>query len=86
MTLTTPDLAVGGVCAWQLPPDPSCAWLSRSLLRTAMASLSLSGELIDAAALAVSEQVTNALQHGLRAGPGDPVVPAELWVWGWTTP
>jgi Histidine kinase-like ATPase domain len=85
-TGSIPDLAAGGVCAWQLPPDPSCAPLSRSLLRAAMTSLGLGDDLIDAAVLAVSEQTTNALQHGLRTGPYDPMVPAELWVWGRATP
>jgi Histidine kinase-like ATPase domain len=85
-TGSIPDLAAGGVCAWQLPPDPSCAPLSRSLLRAAMTSLGLGDDLIDAAVLAVSEQATNSLQHGLRTEPYDPVVPAELWVWARATP
>jgi hypothetical protein len=29
---------------------------------------------------------TNALNHGLRAGPYDPVVPPELWIWRRITP
>ncbi|MGI8335796.1 ATP-binding protein [Actinomadura scrupuli] len=80
------DIAAGGVCSWQLPPDPSCAQASRSLIRTTMTTLGLDAELIDAAVLAVSEQATNALLHGTRTESYEPVVPAELWVWARTAP
>jgi hypothetical protein len=78
-----PDIAAGGVCAWRLPPDPSCASIGRSLVRITMTTLGLAGEPVDAAVLAVSEMTTNALHHGLRAGS---CAPAELWVWARTTP
>lgn len=73
-------IAAGGVCAWRLPPDASCASAARSLIRTTMTTLELTGELVDAAVLAASELATNALVHGLRAEPDAPVVPPELWV------
>jgi hypothetical protein len=83
---TSPDIAAGGVRAWQLPPDPSCAGLARSLLGSTMTASGLSAGLMDAAVLAVSEQATNSLQHGTRAGRFEPVVPAELWVWSRVSP
>lgn len=81
-----PDIATGGLCAWRLPADPSCAAAGRTLVRVAATVLGLDGDLLDAAALCASELVTNALQHGLRAGPGAPVVQPELWVWARAAP
>src|SRR5512139_369106 len=74
------DLLAGGACAWRLPLNESCASVSRSLLGMAMAMIGLTGDVSDAAVLAVSELATNAFRHGLRAGPRVPMVPPELWV------
>ncbi|MFC7729145.1 ATP-binding protein [Actinomadura keratinilytica] len=75
------DIAVGGACAWRLPADARCASVGRSLLQAAMTTLGLSRDLVDTAVLAVSELVTNAFDHGVRAGPADPIAPPELWIW-----
>lgn len=80
------DLPAGGLCAWRLPADPSCASVGRSLIRMAMTTIGLPAELIEPVTLAVSELTTNALHHGLRAGPYDPVVAPELWTWIRVTP
>ncbi|GAA4624426.1 hypothetical protein GCM10023196_024510 [Actinoallomurus vinaceus] len=80
------EIAEGGAYAWRLPPDPRCASIGRSLVHGTLTALRLPGELVDAAVLSVSELATNALNHGLRAGPYDPVVPPELWIWRRTTP
>jgi hypothetical protein len=80
------DMTSGGAGAWLLPPDARCASTARSLLRAAMTVLRLGDDLVDAAVLAVSELATNALDHGLRAQAGRPVVPPELWIWARVTP
>jgi Histidine kinase-like ATPase domain len=81
-----PDLAAGGACAWQLPPDESGPAMARSLLAATMTTLGLDCEVIEDGKLAVSETSTNALRHGRpRPGPGQ-VVPPELWIWARTAP
>lgn len=74
------DIALGGMCAWRLPADASCASVARSLLGIAMAKLGLDRGTTDDAVLAASELATNALTHS-----GTTVAP-ELWVWARTTP
>ncbi|GAB3981210.1 hypothetical protein GCM10029978_081360 [Actinoallomurus acanthiterrae] len=80
------EIVEGGACAWPLPPDPRCASAGRSLVHGTLTTLRLPGDLVDAAVLSVSELATNALNHGLRAGPYDTIVPPELWIWRRTTP
>ncbi|WP_345363376.1 hypothetical protein [Actinoallomurus liliacearum] len=80
------EIAEGGAAAWRLPPDPRCASVGRSLVHDTLMALRLPGGLVDAAVLTAGELTTNALKHGLRAGPYEPVVPAELWIWSRTTP
>jgi hypothetical protein len=80
------DISVGGMCVWPLPADESCAPAARTLLRSALTALRLRRDTVEDALLAVSELATNALQHGLRAGPWASRVPPELWVWARTTP
>ncbi|MCO5997225.1 ATP-binding protein [Actinoallomurus rhizosphaericola] len=79
-------IAEGGAAAWRLPPDARCASIGRSLVHDTLTALRLPGDLVDTAVLTASELATNALKHGLRPGPHAPVVPAELWIWGRTTP
>ncbi|MCO5967549.1 ATP-binding protein [Actinoallomurus soli] len=80
------EIAENGAAAWRLPPDPRCASAGRSLVHDTLTALRLPGDLVDAAVLTASELATNALKHGLRPGPYDPVIPAELWIWSRTTP
>ncbi|MFG2249055.1 ATP-binding protein [Spirillospora sp. NPDC048823] len=80
------DIALGGMCAWRLPTDASCASVARSLLGLAMTTLGLDRDKVDDATLAVSELATNALHHGLNAGPETPTAPPELWLWARATP
>jgi hypothetical protein len=75
------DIPAGGVCAWQLPPDSTCAFSARSLLAKAMTSLDFSSDQIEDAVLAVSELATNAHQHAVRTDPLGPVVAPEVWAW-----
>lgn len=80
------DVAYGGMCAWRLAPDETGPSTARSVLTIAMTSLGLGRDLVDAAALAVSELATNSLSHGLRATPSSPIVAPELWMWVRSTP
>ncbi|MGP4026110.1 ATP-binding protein [Actinomadura sp. 3N407] len=80
------DIALGGMCAWRLPTDASCASIARSLLSIAMTTLGLDRDTADDAILAASELATNALHHGLNAGPETPTAPPELWVWARAIP
>ncbi|WP_158566829.1 ATP-binding protein [Actinomadura craniellae] len=73
------NLRYGGACAWQLPPDQTCASYARSRLTTAMTALGLPTDLIDDATLAVSELATNALLHATH--PTTPTPWPELWTW-----
>ncbi|WP_207947044.1 ATP-binding protein, partial [Actinomadura sp. 7K507] len=77
------DIALGGMCAWRLPADASCASVARSLLSIAMTTLGLDRDTTDDATLAASELATNALTH---ASPSTSTVPPELWVWARATP
>lgn len=79
-------IPVGGVCAFQLPPDQSGAGLARSLLAGTMAGLNLAPELIETGKLAASELVTNSHQHAGSAGRYEPVTAPEMWVWARTDP
>ncbi|MEU8800516.1 ATP-binding protein [Spirillospora sp. NPDC048819] len=74
------------MCAWRLPTDASCASVARSLLSIAMTTLGLDRDTADDAILAASELATNALHHGLNAGPETLTAPPELWVWARATP
>lgn len=80
------DIALGGMCAWRLPTDASCASVARSLLSIAMTSLGLDRDTADDAILAASELATNSLHHGLNASPETETAPPELWVWARVTP
>ncbi|MBO2465070.1 ATP-binding protein [Actinomadura violacea] len=80
------EIALGGMCAWRLPVDATCASVSRSLLAIALTDLRLEREAIDDITLAASELVTNALNHGLRPDPLRLSVPPELWLWARVTP
>lgn len=80
------DIALGGMCAWRLPADATCASVSRSLLTISLTTLGVGRELIDDVALAASELATNALHHGLRPDALSPPVPPELWLWARATP
>lgn len=74
------DISRGGMCAWRLPVDESCASVARSLLSMTMTTLGLERDTSDDAVLAVSELATNALTHsGAATAP-------ELWVWARATP
>ncbi|MFI0350974.1 ATP-binding protein [Actinomadura sp. 9N407] len=81
MTGTANAIPAGEACTFQLPPDPRCASLARSLLAETMSTLMLPGRLIDDAKLSVSELATNAHVHA-----GQPAVPPELWIWARTRP
>lgn len=74
-----PDLAAGGSCAWQLPPDESGPAMARSLLEGTMTALGVDREVIEDGKLAVSETATNALRHGRPEPSPGQVVPPELW-------
>ncbi|MFG2016830.1 ATP-binding protein [Actinomadura geliboluensis] len=80
------DIVRGGMCAWRLPADASCASVARSLLTIATTTLGLDGDAADNAILAASELATNALNHGPRADADSQTVPPELWIWARTTP
>src|SRR5258708_6737176 len=79
------NIHIGGACAYQLPPDPSCAGLARSLLSATMTSLGLPQQVTENGMLAVSELATNAYQHAADHGPAAAGVP-ELWIWARTFP
>ncbi|GAA2166477.1 ATP-binding protein [Actinomadura napierensis] len=79
------DIPVGGACAFQLPPDPTCASRARSLLAATMRDLRLPQGLIEDAKLAVSELATNALNHAPSPWFSGMALP-ELWVWARTRP
>lgn len=81
-----PDLAAGGACAWQLPPDESGPAMARSLLAATMTALGLDHEVIEDGKLAVSETSTNALRHGRPKPHPSQVVPPELAIWARTVP
>jgi hypothetical protein len=77
-------LAVG--LSWRLPDNASCAGTARAHIRRALSDLKLPGELIDDAAVAVSELATNAWLHALDARPlaaaaRPGAVAPELWVY-----
>lgn len=80
------EIALGGLCAWRLPTDATCASVSRSLLAIALKTLGLGRGLIDDVALAGSELTTNAFNHGLGADASCSPVPPELWLWARATP
>lgn len=80
------DIPRGGICAWSLPKDASCASVARSLVALATATLELDGDSADNVILAASELATNALNHGLSPEAGSAAVPPELWMWARTTP
>lgn len=80
------DISLGGMCAWRLPGDASCASAARSLLGIAMKTVGLDRDMAADAVLAASELATNALNHALRARPGVQAGPPELWVWARVTP
>lgn len=80
------DIARGGMCAWRLPMDASCASAARSLVTVAVATLGLDGDGADNAILAASELATNALNHGLGADAGPSATAPELWIWARVTP
>lgn len=48
------DIALGGMCAWRLPTDTTCASVARSLLSMAMTTLTLDRDTADDAILAAS--------------------------------
>jgi len=80
------DGLLAGGLSWRLPDDASCAGTARAHLRQALADLQMPGELIDDAAVAVSELATNAWLHALDAKPlsaaARPGAAApELWVY-----
>ncbi|GIH73451.1 ATP-binding protein [Sphaerimonospora thailandensis] len=78
---------------WPLPPDTTCPAEARRLIRQTLASLGLPRELIDDAALAVSELAANVVTHVLKVLDDLPTPqlrqPAiggpELWLYrrGW---
>ncbi|MFF0526605.1 ATP-binding protein [Actinomadura nitritigenes] len=80
------EIALGGMCAWRLPADATCASVGRSLLAIALKTLGLGRDLIDDVALAASELATNAFNHGLGVDGSCSPVPPELWLWARTTP
>src|SRR5690606_40948107 len=61
------DIARGGMCAWKLPADKSCASVARSLLSMTMTTLGLERDTSDDAVLAVSELATNALTQDRKS-------------------
>ncbi len=72
--------------SWRLPDNASCASTARAHIRQALADLQMPGELIDDAAVAVSELATNAWLHALDAKPlaataGPGAAAPELWVY-----
>jgi anti-sigma regulatory factor (Ser/Thr protein kinase) len=77
------DIAHGGACTFQLPPDPRIASIARSHLTDTMRQLVPNPELIDCGALAVSELATNAQCH---ADPRASNTRLELWIWALTCP
>jgi hypothetical protein len=79
------NIRIGGACAYQLPPDPRCAGLARSLLSATMASLGLPPGVTENGMLAVSELATNAYRHAVDHGQAKAGVP-ELWIWARTVP
>jgi hypothetical protein len=60
---------------WALPGGPGCASHARAVLRDALASLGVPGDVIADAQLMVSELATNAHQHAGEHGPH------ELWLY-----
>ncbi|HEY8481469.1 MAG TPA: ATP-binding protein [Spirillospora sp.] len=60
---------------WALPGGPGCAGHARTVLRDALASLGVCGDVIADAQLMVSELATNAHQHAGDHGPH------ELWLY-----
>lgn len=80
------DISLGGMCAWRLPADASCASVARSLLGIAMKTLGMDRDTAADAVLVASELATNSLNHVLRAGPGAQGGAPELWVWARATP
>lgn len=75
------SLQDGGARVWQLPVDTSCAGMARSLLTSTLVSAGLPEDLIDAAALAVSELATNALIHAAYGQAPQSRMPIELWTY-----
>jgi hypothetical protein len=72
--------------SWRLPGNASCARTARAHIRQVFGDLQMPGELIDDAAVAVSELVTNAWLHALDAKPlattaGPGAAAPELWVY-----
>jgi hypothetical protein len=72
--------------SWRLPGNASCARTARAHVRQALADLRMPGELIDDAAVAVSELATNAWLHAVNAKPltataGPGAAAPELWVY-----
>ena len=87
MTVGCPaDIALGGMCAWRLPADESCASIARSLVSIAMTTLKLDRDTADDVILTASELATNALNHARSAHPAPQTSSPELWVWARTTP
>ncbi|MGI5324031.1 ATP-binding protein [Actinomadura nitritigenes] len=80
------EIALGGMCAWRLPAEATCASVGRSLITIALKTLGLGRDVIDDVALAASELTTNAFNHGLRGDALSSPVPPELWLWARVTP
>ncbi|GAA4094679.1 ATP-binding protein [Actinomadura miaoliensis] len=79
MTGTTHPLQNGGTHAWQLPANAAFAGMARSLLTSTLVSSGLPGDLVDAAALAVSELATNAYIHAAYGGSPQSGMTMEVW-------
>jgi hypothetical protein len=68
--------------SWRLPGDASCARAARTHVRQALAELQMPEDLIDDAALAVSELAANAWQHALGGkSAGTAAAWPELWLY-----
>jgi hypothetical protein len=76
------DIRDGGCAKWRLPPDRTCAATARTYFKAAATALVLP-DVADDGAVCVSELATNALQH---AGPYEPAVAPELWMYARTCP
>lgn len=95
--LVTPPASARGLCSqrdglpaaglsWRLPGNASCARTARAHIRQVLADMQMPGEVIDDAAVAVSELATNAWLHALDARPpatteGSGAAAPELWVY-----